>query len=116
LRELVVAVAAMVMLASAAGLAHERIIMGTIAAVRPHALDVRAKPEEENGHDEVVSVALVATTKYRKGQEPATRADLKTGLRVVVTVDHRGDGTLVAEEVRLPAVRASHTKEPAYRP
>jgi len=94
---------ALVFLASGAALAHERTIMGTIAAVREQAIDVTLKADDgaEGSKEEVVSVVLDAGTKYLKGRQPASRDDLKAGIRVVVTVDHRSDDSLVAKEIRL---------------
>ena len=93
---------ALVFLAPGAALAHERILMGTVAAVHEQTVDVKVKADDgTEGKEEVVSVVLDAGTKYLKGQQPASRDDLKSGVRVVVTVDHRSDESLVAKEIRL---------------
>ena len=81
---------------------YERVIMGTVAAVHEQTIDVEVNTDDgAEGKTEVVSVVLDAGTKYLKGRQPASRDDLEPGVRVVVTVDHRSDESLVAKEIRL---------------
>lgn len=83
-----------IILAASLALAHGHgHVMGTVAAVTADRIEVKAKDGK------VVTVPLTKETKYFKGQQPATHADVKVGERVVV---HLGEGG-VAVEVRLPS-------------
>lgn len=86
--------------APAAALAHggHQHVMGTVSKAGPDSLDVKTKDGT------VVTVALTPETKYLRGKEPATAADLHEGMRVVV--DTRKDGArTVAVEVKLGVVK-----------
>ena len=108
---------ALVFLASGAALAHERIIMGTVATIHEQTIDVTVKADEATERkEEVVSVVLEAGTKYLKGRQPASRDDLKPGVRVVVTVDHRSDDSLVAKEIRLAPDERHDSNGHSHRP
>lgn len=74
-----------------------------------HGNDGRGRTPMDEGHVEVktqegkvIAARLTKDTKYFKGQEPATLADLKTGLRAALRVAGEGK-TLTAGEVRLPS-------------
>ena len=92
-----------ILLASIA-LAHEghKHVMGTVAAVSADQLQVKTKDGKS------VTVSLTQTTRYMKGKEKATLADVHVGDRVVVDLDKGG----AAEEVRLPSGKA--TAAPAH--
>src|SRR5215467_6325370 len=68
-------------------------VMGTVAALTADHIEVKTKDGK------TVSVPLTQTTKYLKGDKPATASDATVGTRVVV---HLGEGG-AAEEIHLPA-------------
>lgn len=66
-------------------------VLGTVTALTADHIEVKTKDGK------TVSVPLTKTTKFLKGDQPATAADAKVGSRVVV---HLGEGG-VAVEVHL---------------
>jgi hypothetical protein len=75
---------------------HDHVVMGVVTTVDADHLEVRTQ------EGKVVAARLTKDTKYFKGQEPATLADVKEGLRAALRV--RGEGkALTAGEVRLPS-------------
>ena len=77
-------------LASAHGHGH---VMGTVASVTAERIEVKTKDGK------TVAVPLTAETKYLKGKQKATRADVRVGERVVVHLAAGG----AALEVHLPS-------------
>jgi hypothetical protein len=79
---------------------HQR-IMGTITGIREGRLEVKVN----NGKTSTIS--LDAATKMLRGTRAITRADLREGERVVVTLRHAKDtagrDVMIAEEVRVAA-------------
>lgn len=75
---------------------HEHLVMGVVTAV--NADHVAVKTQE----GKVVSAHLTKDTKYFKGEEPATLADVKEGLRAALRLMEEGK-TVTAREVRLPS-------------
>jgi hypothetical protein len=76
---------------------HEH-VMGTVSAVDQSHVEVKSKDGK------TTSVLLTGDTKYLKGTAPATAADLKVGIHVVIHVTPKGD-TFEATEVRLATPR-----------
>lgn len=87
------------LLLASAALAHEGHghLMGTIKAVNAARIEVTTKDGK------TVSVPLNAETKFFKGRQRATPADVKAGGRIVVHLGAKG----AAEEVRLPSGKTS---------
>ena len=81
---------------------HDHVI-GTVAVLDASHAEV-ATPDGRT-----VSVLLTPETKYLKGKQPATPADLAVGVRVVIDAGRKGDA-LEAKEVRIgtaPAAKPS---------
>jgi len=75
---------------------HEHLVMGVVTAVNADHVAVKTK------EGKVVSARLTNDTKYFKGEEPATLADVKEGLRAALRLMEEGKN-LTAREVRLPS-------------
>jgi len=75
---------------------HEHLVMGVVTAVNADHVAVKTK------EGKVVSARLTNDTKYFKGEEPATLADVKEGLRAALRLVEEGKN-LTAREVRLPS-------------
>ena len=75
------------------GFAHgtDKHVMGTTIEVAADHLKVRAT----DGHE--VRVAVGPHTKFLKDRSPATAADLKSGSRVVVELEGKGEHAVAAE-------------------
>jgi len=74
---------------------HEHKVMGTVTAVDATHLEL------ETQEGEALSIRLTDETEYKKGKEPATAADVKVGVRAVVTMVEE-EGRQTAKEVLLP--------------
>jgi len=85
----------LIVLTSALAFAHggHPHVLGTVTALTADHIEVKTKDGK------TVSVPFTKTTKFLKGDQPATAADAKIGSRVVV---HLGEGG-AAVEVHLPA-------------
>lgn len=88
---------------------HQHKVMGTVAAID----DVQIKIKGKDGNQ--VSIQLQLDTEYKKGDQPATLADVKVGERVVVTYSEH-EGHEIAHEVRLPADKKKTTKKDEKSP
>jgi len=73
-------------------------VMGTVKTVDAAA----GRLEVETKDGKVVSIKLTDKTRYFKGKEGASAADLVAGMRVVVDAGREG-GQTVAKEIRLGA-------------
>jgi len=60
-------------------------IMGTVTAIDEHQIEVKTTDGK------TVSATLTKDTKYTKGKEPATRADVKVGMRAVLHLEGKGE-------------------------
>jgi hypothetical protein len=87
---------------------HDHKIMGTLAAVRDHSVDVK-------GTDGKLStITLNDKTKILHGTMAMKIADLKAGDRVVVTATGGGKDPFVAKEIKIGAATAAKaTTKPA---
>jgi Cu/Ag efflux protein CusF len=87
---------------------HDHKIMGTLAAVHDHSVDVK-------GTDGKLStITLNDKTKILHGTMAMKIADLKTGDRVVVTATGGGKDPFVAKEIKIGAATAAKaTTKPA---
>jgi hypothetical protein len=82
---------------------HDHKIMGTLAAVHDHSVDVK-------GTDGKLStITLNDKTKILHGTMAMKIADLKTGDRVVVTATGGGKDPFVAKEIKIGAATAAKT-------
>ncbi len=75
---------------------HEHKIMGTIAAVDSSHLVVKATDGKES------SIQILPATMFKKGKTKGSSADLKVGLRVVVTMADESE-PLKAKEIQYSA-------------
>ncbi len=73
---------------------HSHKVMGTVTEVSEAQLTLRDRK------DEAVAIQLSDETRYVKGDEEVTRADVEVRSRVVVSVVEQ-DGKLTAEEVMI---------------
>jgi hypothetical protein len=89
---LVLATALPTLLAAHEGHVHS--VIGTVTAVSEAELTVRDR------HSEAEAIQLTAETRYLRGDQEATRADVEVGSRVAVEVVERG-GALIAQEVTI---------------
>jgi hypothetical protein len=78
---------------------HEHKIMGTIAAIRAGALDIKATTGK------TASVILTEKTKIVRGTAAVKAADLKVGERVVATATETKEKTMLAKDVRVAPTR-----------
>ena len=88
---------------------HDHKIMGTVAAIAGSSLDVRGTDGK------TTAISLTDKTKIIQGTTVMTRADLKTGDRVVVTASGGGKVPFVAKEVRLGATPQRPKAAPAKK-
>ena len=88
----VVALAVPALLLAHEGHAHH--VMGTVNAVSADNIDVK------DAAGEVVSCQLTAETKFRRGEESVTAADIKVGERVMVDTVEK-DSKMIATLVLL---------------
>jgi hypothetical protein len=86
--------------------AHGDPIMGTVTAVTNDSLTIKDK------NDKSVVIMFEKNTKFRMNNKAATRADLKTGLRVVIDA-HMDSKTkaYTAEEIQIGATPAAAPKK-----
>ena len=86
--------------------AHGDPIMGTITAVANDSLTIKDK------NDKSVVIMFEKNTKFRMNNKPASKADLKAGLRVVIDA-HMDSKTkaYTAEEVQIGATPAAAPKK-----
>jgi hypothetical protein len=95
-----IALTALLAPAATAHEGHEHKVMGTVATIHESHLEVKAVKDGKTS-----TMTLNEKTKILRGTSPATRDEIKTGDRVVVTYveekDDRGKAILVAREVRL---------------
>ena len=108
------ALALVSLLASPAAFAHERHIhtlMGTVAGFHAdsHTLEVTTTAGKRE------TVAVAETTKYVRGNATTTSANLKPGIRVVVSYKEEG-GTKTATEVKIGATTGNKTPAPGAAP
>lgn len=75
---------------------HQHHIMGTVASVDEHKIEV------ETTEGKTVAVALTKTTRILRGKEPASATDIKRGARVVIEAKGAPD-KLTATVVHLAA-------------
>lgn len=84
---------------------HAHKMMGTVATVNDHRLEVKA------ADGKTAAVTLNETTKILRGKAPATLQDIKAGERVVVTAMEKkgpdGKAEMIASEVRLADATSS---------
>jgi len=84
---------------------HAHKMMGTVATVNDHRLEVKA------ADGKTATVTLNETTKILRGKTPATLQDIKAGERVVVTAMEKkgpdGKAEMIACEVRLADATSS---------
>jgi len=76
---------------------HTHKVMGTIAVIAPTRLEVVDTAGAKS------AFAMTKDTKVVIGTDPATVADIKIGMRVVVEAIELADGKAEAKVVRLPA-------------
>ena len=69
-------------------------MMGTVTAIDARHVEMDTKDDKK------VSILMNEETKYRKGEKPATAADVKVGARIVVTVVEK-EGKKMAQEILL---------------
>ena len=77
-------------------------IMGTVTRAEKGQIEVKGMDGKN------VTVAVTATTVYKKGKEPATFADVKPGAHVAIEA-MKGKAGLEAMEVRIGAMEAMYT-------
>lgn len=92
---------ALVPIAAAAHEGHQHHVLGTITAIGETRIVVQTT-DEKTHEQKAVAIALNGATKIRRGDEAASRADLRVGERVVVSVG-AGRTPLKATEVRVAA-------------
>ena len=77
-------------------------IMGTVTRAEKGQIEVKGMDGKN------VTVAVTATTVYKKGKEPATFADVKPGAHVAIEA-MKGKAGFEAMEVRIGAMEAIYT-------
>ncbi len=77
---------------------HKHKVMGTVTAVDASHVEIDTKDEKK------VSILVTEDTKYMRGKEPATAADVKVGDRIVVTTIEK-EGKKIAQEILLAPAR-----------
>jgi len=82
---------------------HDHKIMGTVASVNDHQIEVKATDGK------VTAITLNDKTKILEGTTAVKAADIKSGARVVVTATGGGKAPFVAKEVKLAAAKATTT-------
>jgi hypothetical protein len=102
------------LLANPAAFAHEghiHTLMGTVATIHAdtHMLEVMTVAGKRE------TVAVAETTKYVRGNLATTYADLKPGIRVVVSYKEEG-GTKTAIEVKIGAPTGNKSPAPGSAP
>ena len=73
-------------------------LMGTVTAVSADKIEIKTT------EDKAVTVPLTQETKYFKGEQQATQADVQKGARVIVRLGDKGSAT----EVRLGSGKQEH--------
>lgn len=92
---------ALVPLGAAAHAGHEHHVLGTIKSI--DATRIVVQTVDDKTHEQrAVAIALNGATKIRRGDEAASRSDLRVGERVAVSVG-TGKEPLKASEVRVGA-------------
>jgi hypothetical protein len=97
------AVVAAIVLGVASAAAHEMVVKGTVAAIEPARIQV--KTGEEKKGQAPTWYAIDAKTKVVRDKSDVSlaQAGIKTGERVVLTIDHQADGKMKTLEIHLAA-------------
>ena len=92
---------ALVPIAAAAHAGHEHHVLGTIKSIDATRIVVQTT-DDKTHEQKAVGIALNDSTKIRRGDDAASRSDLRVGERVVVSVG-TGKEPLKATEIRVAA-------------
>lgn len=98
---LVLAVAILVVGATAIPLAHEMTVQGTVVAVETSRIQIKTGKEKAGASPEWYPIG--PKTKVMRGKKSVTLAEAKIDVneRAVLIVDHPTKGPMIAKEIRL---------------